>query len=276
MNSERGDAIPLLDVRNVSKRFGGVAALAGATLDVRRGSITALIGPNGAGKTTLFHVVTGFYSPEQGEIRFGGERIDGRPPHAVAKRGLVRTFQITKALSRLSVLENMMLAAPGQPGEHLWRLVLTPRAVRRREREIEEKAWDLLEHVQLAGWGRDYAGTLSGGQRKLLEFARALMSEPTMVMLDEPMAGVNPVLGLQLLEHMQQLRDERRLTFLIIEHDMDVVMTVSERVIVMNEGLVITDGAPDVVRGDPRVIDAYLGVHAGDERTAVAEATDGV
>jgi neutral amino acid transport system ATP-binding protein len=275
LSSERGDAVLLLDVRNVSKRFGGVAALAGATLDVRRGSITALIGPNGAGKTTLFHVVTGFYRPEQGEIRFGGERIDGRAPHAVANRGLVRTFQITKALSRLSVLENMMLAAPGQPGEHLWRLVVTPRAVRRREREIEEKAWDLLDHVSLAALGRDYAGTLSGGQRKLLEFARALMSEPTMVMLDEPMAGVNPVLGLQLLEHMQQLRDERRLTFLLIEHDMDVVMTVSERVIVMNEGHVIADGTPDVVRGDPQVIDAYLGVHAGDERTAVAEPTDG-
>jgi neutral amino acid transport system ATP-binding protein len=274
LSSERGDAVPLLDVRNVSKRFGGVAALAGATLDVRRGSITALIGPNGAGKTTLFHVVTGFYRPEQGEVRFGGERIDRRPPHAVAKRGLVRTFQITKALSRLSVLENMMLAAPGQPGEHLWRLVVTPRAVRRREREIEEKAWDLLDHVQLAELGRDYAGTLSGGQRKLLEFARALMTEPTMVMLDEPMAGVNPVLGLQLLEHMQQLRDERRLTFLLIEHDMDVVMTVSERVIVMNEGHVIADGTPDAVRGDPRVIDAYLGVHAGDERAAVEKATD--
>jgi neutral amino acid transport system ATP-binding protein len=275
LGSDAREDETILDVRKVVKRFGGVAALDETTLDVRRSSITALIGPNGAGKTTLFHVVTGFYRAEQGEIRFEGERIDGMPPHAVARRGLVRTFQITKALSRLSVLENMMLAAPNQPGEHLWRLVLTPRAARRREREVEEKAWALLELVRLEKLGRDYAGTLSGGQRKLLEFARALMAEPAMVMLDEPMAGVNPALGLQLLEHMQQLRDERRLTFLLIEHDMEVVMTLSERVIVMNDGQVIADGTPDEVRGNPRVIDAYLGVHAGEERAALVETTEG-
>jgi branched-chain amino acid transport system ATP-binding protein len=273
LSSEARDE-KILDVRSVVKHFGGVAALDEATLDVRHGSITALIGPNGAGKTTLFHVVTGFYRPDQGEIRFEGERIDGKPPHAITKRGLMRTFQITKALSRMSVLENMMLAASDQPGEQLWRLVLNPRAVRRREREIEEKAWGLLELVQLDKLGGDYAGTLSGGQRKLLEFARALMSDPTMVMLDEPMAGVNPALGLQLLEHMRQLRAERRLTFLLIEHDMEVVMTVSERVIVMNEGRVIADGTPDEVRGDARVIDAYLGAHAEEERVAVVDTTE--
>ncbi len=250
---------PLLEVDDVQKRFGGLAAVAGATLDVLPRSITALIGPNGAGKTTLFHVISGFHNPDAGGIRFEGKRIDGKPSHVIAKRGLVRTFQITKALTRMTVLENMMLAAPRQPGENVLRVLAMPSSVRHREREVRETAMDLLRLVQLQDHANAYAGTLSGGQRKLLEFARALMTEPTMVTLDEPMAGVNPTLGLQLLDHMQMLRAERGVTFLFIEHDMDVVMTVSERVIVMNEGRVIAVGSPEEIRQDQRVIDAYLG-----------------
>jgi branched-chain amino acid transport system ATP-binding protein len=253
------DDRPLLQVEGVVKHFGGIAAVDGATLDVRRGSVTALIGPNGAGKTTLFNVVSGFYRPDGGSIHFDGHRIHGRPPHRIAARGLVRTFQITKALTRMTVLDNVMLAARDQPGERLSRLIATPGAVRRREREIESRARELLRLVRLEGHADEYAGTLSGGQRKLLEFARALMVEPAMVMLDEPMAGVNPSLGVQLLEHMRALRADLGMTFLLIEHDMEVVMTVSERVIVMNEGRVIADGTPEHVRTNQDVIDAYLG-----------------
>ena len=264
----------ILELSDVVKHFGGVAAVAGAELDVRRGSITALIGPNGAGKTTLFNIVSGFYKPERGVISFEGERIDRKPPHAIAQRGLVRTFQITKALTKMSVLENMMLAAPDQPGEQLWRLVFTPRSARGREREVHEKANELLKLVRLDRLAGDYAGTLSGGQRKLLEFGRALMRDPTMIMLDEPMAGVNPSLGLELLDHMKRLQDERGTTFLLIEHDMEVVMNVSERVIVMNEGRVISAGPPDEVRRDQAVIDAYLGTGRGaGEPSAPAEET---
>jgi neutral amino acid transport system ATP-binding protein len=259
-----GDGL-ILDVRDVQKRFGGLQALSGATLDVARGSITALIGPNGAGKTTLFHAVTGFYKPDEGRIAFDGEQIGGKPPHRIARRGLVRTFQLTKALTRMSVLENVMLAAPSQPGERLVNVLFRPLATRNREQEVEQEAMELLRLVRLDRLADEYAGTLSGGQRKLLEFARALMARPKMILLDEPMAGVNPTLGLQLLDHMRLMQEERGLTFLLIEHDMEVVMTVSERVIVMNEGHVIADGAPDVVRNDQRVIDAYLGTHREDQ-----------
>jgi branched-chain amino acid transport system ATP-binding protein len=253
--------VSLLRVDDVTKRFGGLAAVDGASLEVEERSITALIGPNGAGKTTLFNVVSGFTRPDRGSVRLGDARIDGRPPHAVNRRGLVRTFQTPRALTRMSVLENVLLAAPDQPGERLWRVVGTPGRARRRERRIEEQARELLRLVQLESVAGDYAGTLSGGQRKLLEFARALMTEPRIVLLDEPMAGVSPPLALQLLEHMQMLRAERGLTFLLIDHDLQVVMSVSDQVVVMDAGRAIATGTPDEVRANPLVVDAYLGTH---------------
>jgi neutral amino acid transport system ATP-binding protein len=251
----------LLQVTDVAKRFGGLAAVDGATFDVEEASITALIGPNGAGKTTLFNVVSGFLRPDRGSVLLGGEPIDRRPPHWVNRRGLVRTFQTPKALTRMSVLENVLLATPRHPGEQLWRLLATPVAARRRERESEERARELLHLVRLDGLAGDYAGTLSGGQRKLLELARALMTEPRLVLLDEPMAGVNPTLALELLDHMRALREEKGIAFLLIDHDLEAVMSVSDRVIVMSAGRVIAAGTPDEVRADPLVVDAYLGTH---------------
>jgi neutral amino acid transport system ATP-binding protein len=254
---------PILEIEDVVKRFGGIRAVDGATFGVREGSITALIGPNGAGKTTLFNVVTGFYPAERGQVAFRGERIFGRPPHAITHLGMVRTFQITKALSRMPVIDNMMLAAPDQPGEHLVNVLFRPAASLRREKEVRERALELLEVFNLQRLADEYAGTLSGGQRKLLELARALMTEPRMLLLDEPMAGINPVLGRRLLDHMQRLRSEQGVTFLFIEHDMEVVMNHSDRVIVMAEGRVIAEGEPHEVRADRRVVDAYLGGAAG-------------
>jgi branched-chain amino acid transport system ATP-binding protein len=260
----------ILEAEGVVKRFGGLRAVDGATMDVREGSITALIGPNGAGKTTFFNVLTGFYRGDSGSVTFSGHSIFRRPPYAIARLGMVRTFQITKALSRMPVIDNMLLAATDQPGERLANVVFRPRRVLLREREVRAQALYLLDVFDLAKLADDYAGTLSGGQRKLLELARALMAEPRLLLLDEPMAGINPTLGRRLLEHMQALRREQGVSFLFIEHDMEVVMGHSDRVIVMAEGRVIADGEPHEVRSDQAVIDAYLGGPAAAKRDTEA------
>ena len=250
---------PILTADNVSRSFGGLTAVDVEHLEIPRGAITALIGPNGAGKTTFFNLLTGFDTPDTGTWEFEGESLSGIPAFKVAQRGQVRTFQLTKALSLLTVLENMKLGAKDQVGEKLWQSIF-PFLWKGKEEEIEEKALELLERFKLLKLKDDFAASLSGGQRKLLEMARALMSDPTLVMLDEPMAGVNPALTESLLEHILDLKKEG-MTVLFVEHDMHMVRHIADWVVVMAEGKIIAEGPPDVVMVNPDVVDAYLGSH---------------
>ena len=252
------DAILTCDA--VAKHFGGVVAVDVNELRIDRGSITALIGPNGAGKTTLFDIITGFLDPDAGTVFFEGKDITTRPAHVIAQAGLVRTFQLTRILNKMTVLENMMLAAPSQAGERVHNALTRRGRVRSQESAHRDRALSLLERFSLLPLAHEFGGRLSGGQKKLLELARALMTDPTMVLLDEPMAGVNPALGEELLRYVLDLRDEG-MTFLFVEHDMDIVMRISDRVVVMATGHIIADAGPDEVRRNPRVIAAYLGAH---------------
>ena len=251
------DAILVAD--DVVRRFGGMTAVEVDHLEVQRGAITALIGPNGAGKTTFFNLLTGFDKPNSGTWKFEGRSLHGKSAASVAQTGVVRTFQLTKALSRLTVLQNMLLASTSNPGERLG-LSWLPFVWKKHEAESTQKAMEILTRFKLAGLADDYAGSLSGGQRKLLEMARALMTDPTMVMLDEPMAGVNPALVQSLLHHVQALRDEG-MTVLFVEHDMHAVRHISDWVVVMAEGRIVAEGPPETVMHDQAVVDAYLGAH---------------
>ena len=252
---------PILVIEGVERSFGGLQAVAVDHLEVSRAAITALIGPNGAGKTTLFNLLTGFDHADSGTWRFDGQPLQGRRAHQIAKAGMVRTFQLTTALGRLSLLDNMLLAAPGQRGEHLGGALLG--RWRPQEARNRTEAEGLLERFGLAPLRHQFAGTLSGGQRKLLEMARALMARPRLLMLDEPMAGVNPALRQSLLDHIDGIRREGA-TVVFIEHDMDVVMGSSDWVVVMAEGRVIAEGPPAAVGANRAVIDAYLGREHGE------------
>ena len=254
---------PILVAKGVRRQFGGLVAVDVDHLEIQRGAITALIGPNGAGKTTFFNLLTGFDAPNAGHVELNGQSIDGVASHKLAARGMVRTFQLTKALSRLTVLQNMMLGAKNQGGENFLRALVSP-LWSAREHEVEAQARALLDRFNLAHMTDQFAGTLSGGQRKLVEMARALMTEPSLVMLDEPMAGVNPALTQSLLGHVKQLRAEGR-TVIFVEHDMDVVQDISDWVVVMAEGRIIAEGPPASIAENQEVVDAYLGSSHGSE-----------
>jgi neutral amino acid transport system ATP-binding protein len=250
---------PIITMDHVHRQFGGLTAVDVEHLEIPRGAITALIGPNGAGKTTLFNLLTGFDKPDTGEWTFDGRNIAGVPAFRLAQMGQVRTFQLTKALGLLTVLENMKLGAKNQKGERFLPS-LFPFLWKKQDDQIAEKAMRLLKKFKLDAKKDDFAASLSGGQRKLLEMARALMSEPELVMLDEPMAGVNPALTQSLLEHILDLKTEG-MTVLFVEHDMHMVSHIADWVVVLAEGKVVAEGPPDEVMKNPAVIDAYLGSH---------------
>jgi branched-chain amino acid transport system ATP-binding protein len=261
-----GKPDPILVADKVVRRFGGLTAVDVDHLEVQRGVITALIGPNGAGKTTFFNLMTGFDDPSTGSWSFDGTALSGTSAHRIARGGMVRTFQLTKSLARMPVIENMKLGATGQGGERILR-ALVPPMWRSQEREIERRAEALLDRFKLAHMRDEFAGNLSGGQGKLLEMARALMAEPRMLMLDEPMAGVNPALKQSLLGHIKSIADDGT-TVLFVEHDMDMVRDISDWVVVMAEGAIIAEGTHETIGANPQVIDAYLGAHHDDPLVA--------
>lgn len=248
----------MLEVRSVSKHFGGAEVVSDVSLKVGEGGIVGLIGPNGAGKTTLFNLIAGALKPSEGEIHLAGTEITREGAHRRLARGLGRTFQIPRPFAEMTLIENMLAAAQAQSGERLFANWLTPRRVAREERANAEKAMAHLEFLGLARLAREPARVLSGGQRKLLELGRVLMADPRIILLDEPGAGVNPTLLDAIIDRVLDI-NRRGITFLIIEHNMDLVARLCGHVFVLASGRVLSEGAPgDVVR-DPQVIDAYLG-----------------
>jgi ABC-type branched-subunit amino acid transport system ATPase component len=248
----------LLEIRGLRRRFGGVVALDGLDLTVPAGRVTALIGPNGAGKSTAFQCISGVIRPDAGTVRFAGRDITGARPDRVTRSGLVRSFQIARGIPRLTVLENLLLYGPAQPGEAVHRAILGGAAMRAREEELRARAIAIAARLNLSRVLDNEAAALSGGQKKLMEIGRALMAEPKLLLLDEPVAGVNPTLAAEIAGHIATLRDEG-MAVLVVEHHMDFVASLCDPVIVMAEGRLLTSGRFAEVAADPRVQEAYMG-----------------
>lgn len=249
----------MLTIENLNKSFGGLQAVRNCSFEIREGTITGLIGPNGAGKTTTFSMIAGELVPTSGRIVFENQDIAGLPTHEMFHRGIVRTFQIPHEFAKMTVLENLMVVPPEQPGERLFANWISRGQVKRREREVRDRAEDALDFLSISHLGDEPAGNLSGGQKKLLELGRTMMTDARLVLLDEPGAGVNPTLLLKIREMISRLREERDYTFCVIEHDMDLIASLCDPVIVLAEGTVLTQGTMAEVRSNPEVLDAYLG-----------------
>jgi branched-chain amino acid transport system ATP-binding protein len=249
-------ADPILRVEGLRKSFGGLVAVDDASFEVEQGSVVGLIGPNGAGKSTTFNLVTGFYEADDGDVYLHGENVVDRPPEERSRRGMVRTFQITRELTGMKVRQNMLLGGQGHRGEKVLHALAGTAADR--ERELDERAEEILRQLELWDLRDEFAGNLSGGQRKLLELGRALMADPDVLLLDEPMAGVNPSLTDEIIEMIHELKAQG-LTVLIVEHDVDMIMNISDTVIGMHQGSVLTSGPPEVVQNDEELLEAYFG-----------------
>ncbi len=249
----------MISIREVVKDFGGLRAVDHCGFEIDAGTITGLIGPNGAGKTTLFNIITGFLKPDSGSVRLDGRDVTGMAPHRLCRLGLARTFQIPHELSRMTVLENLMMPPLGQAGENVLVAWFGWGRVRRQERAIREQAEEVLDFLQLTEVEEELAGNLSGGQKKLLELGRVMMTEARVILLDEPGAGVNRTLLSSLSKDIQRLNREHGYTFCVIEHDMDLIAELCDPVVVMAGGRVIAQGRMDEIRRNPEVLEAYLG-----------------
>ena len=250
----------MLRVEGLTKDFGGLRAVNRCSFEVPRGAICGLIGPNGSGKTTVFNLITGFLQPTEGRVFLNDGEITGLQPHAITRRGIARTFQMVRVFRRMTVLENLLMAPGHQAGENFLVGMLRTPAVRRQESHNLRQAVDLLSVVGLARIANEYCGNLSYAEQKIVEITRALMTDPDLIMLDEPTSGINPTLVNLILDYIRKLRDERGKTFLVVEHDMRVIMNLCDRIAVLNYGEKIAEGTPAEISADRAVIDAYLGV----------------
>jgi neutral amino acid transport system ATP-binding protein len=250
----------MLRVEGLTKDFGGLRAVNKVAFEVSQGCIFGLIGPNGSGKTTVFNLITGFLRPSAGQVFFKDQQITGLAPYQVTQRGVARTFQMVRVFRRMTVLENLMMAPRDQAGENFLLGMLNTPKVRRQERENLERARDLLSVVGLDRCANQYCGNLSYAEQKLVEITRTLMTDPDIILLDEPASGINPTLVNQISDYIRKLREERGKTFLVVEHDMRVIMNLCDRIAVLNYGELIAEGTPAEISSDRSVIDAYLGV----------------